>query len=92
MHLLLRSVPLFGEGSHDFCAAGVVSSTHPTLVILELGSDDAIAARSDALPSHADRVAVGSTLRAISHLGKQIKLASDCHRDLWVWIHLAKPY
>lgn len=54
MHLLLRSVPLFGEGSHDFCAAGVVSSTHPTLVILELGSDDPVTARSDALPSDTD--------------------------------------
>lgn len=91
LHLLLGSVPLFGEGSHDFSAAGVVSSTHPTLVILELGADDAVAACSDALPPDTHRVAVGSTLRAISHLGKQIGLASSCHRNLWVCTHLAKP-
>lgn len=60
--------PLLGEVAHDAYASCAVASTYATLVKLELGANDAVAARPYTFPLHAHRAAVRATLRPVYYL------------------------
>lgn len=65
-------LPLLGEVAHNAYTSGAVASTNTTLVELELGANDAVAACPYTLPFDAHRAAVRTTLGPLDHLkGKQ---------------------
>lgn len=76
-------LPPLGEVADDPYAAGAVASADATLVELQLGADDAVAARAYALPPHAHRAAVRPTLGPVHHLqgADRRRLASACTRS-----------
>lgn len=64
-------IPLLGEVAHNTYTSAAVAPTDTTLVILEFGADDAVAACAHTLPLHTHRAAVGTTLGPIRHLRAQ---------------------
>lgn len=91
------TLPFFVEGSNNLYATGVISSTHCTLVILQLWANDAITAGPHTFAPDADRITVRPTFRSIGHLHVRNMLAvgSTCayylgffgkrpHSNLWV--------
>lgn len=64
-------IPLLGEVAHNTHTSGAVAPTDTTLVILEFGADDAVAACAHTLPLHTHRAAVGTALGPIRHLQAQ---------------------
>lgn len=72
-----RSLPLFGEVPGDSYTSGAFASADSTFVKLQLGTDDAVAARSDALPFDTDRAAERATLGPVYHLKTQDQCQSN---------------
>lgn len=70
-------LPLLGEVPCYAYAPCAVTTTYPTLIKLQLGADDAVAARPHTLPLHTDRAAVRATLGPVYHLRER-----ESHRHL----------
>lgn len=69
LHLpITTTIPLLGEVAHNSYASCAVTATYTTLVILEFGANDAIAACPYTLPLHTHWAAVRTALSPVCHL------------------------
>lgn len=77
------SLPLFSEVSCYTHTSRAVPSTYTTLVKLQLGANDAVAARSHTLALHAHRAAVRTTLGSVDHLNAETQRHQPLHFISW---------